>query len=285
ELQLWDTSDTESTLSVTDADHIGTLMDKEKSCREPQNALHMLIPRLNSERRAILEKLKDELPKLISVIDDDGSLQQALASSQSRDNFQTLPLIKRVEHSSRLLSPSYIDKRYYKETVKDISNVLRHSCITLAQKTTFTLFSQFRGLENTLPNMSRSKSVQETVRILDLLLSNKEIPDIETAKDLLRLGGALWCLRLPDEASMMYDWGVQICWKLAELGNAGELVELARFLHQLAMNLDGDEQLEEAERVFERAVKASSTSGESEANSGLVVSTEGGGGDPPRAWT
>ncbi|KAG8921403.1 hypothetical protein FRC02_000268, partial [Tulasnella sp. 418] len=250
-MYIW-TIHTKSTVLAMDADLVARLENQGKSMQPLQNALHKLIPRLNPERKAILVTLNEELPKQLTLIDDSGLLHQELVSSLLKTS-QAVPLVKRLEYSTRLFSPSFIDKRYVNDTAGEISSLFCHACEIVTRKAPFKLFSQFRGLEDNFSNKNQSKSVQDTVRILKLLRSDEEIPDIDTAKNLLRLGGALWSLQMSHEATMMYDWGVQICWKLAELGDAGDLVDLAKFLHKLALGLDSAEQVEEAERVFERA--------------------------------
>ncbi|KAG8941069.1 hypothetical protein FRC03_004888, partial [Tulasnella sp. 419] len=106
--------------------------------------------------------------------------------------------------------------------------------------------------------MTRSDAIRETIRILEVLQSGKRVPYIETAKDLLRLGDALRALGMQAQAGLMYDWGVQICFKLAALEGPRTLVDLAKFLHDFYLNLDSDEQWADAERMFEQAVKARS---------------------------
>ncbi|KAG8939516.1 hypothetical protein FRC03_006260 [Tulasnella sp. 419] len=93
-----------------DADLVARLENQGKSMQPLQNELHKLIPRLNPERKAILVTLNEELPKQLTLIDDSGLLHQELVRSLLKTS-QAVPLVKRLEYSTRLFSPSFIDKR------------------------------------------------------------------------------------------------------------------------------------------------------------------------------
>ncbi|KAG8944330.1 hypothetical protein FRC03_002111, partial [Tulasnella sp. 419] len=216
----------------------------------------MLLPGFNSQRRATLERVEEELPNRISLIDTGGNLQQELSRIQSRKSLQVAPSIKSGRFSIRSLSPSFIDRRYLKDKVKEISKALPQACDGVLRQSAFTWFNQFRGLENVSSNMTRADSIRETIRILEVLQSGKRVSYIETAKDLLRLGGALRTLGMQDQASLMYDWGAQICFKLAELEGSKTLADLVKFLHNFSLNLDKNGQSTDAERIFGQAVMA-----------------------------
>ncbi|KAG8921402.1 hypothetical protein FRC02_000267 [Tulasnella sp. 418] len=245
QLQLWSNLRTESRVAAMHEDMIARLEE-----------LRMLLPGSNPQRRETLGQIEEELPSRISAIDPSYSLQLELSRIQSRDSLQVAPSIKSAKFSIRSLSPSFVDKRYLKDKVKEISKVIPQVCDEVLRQSSFTRSKQFRGLDNVSSNMNRSDSIKETIRVLEILQSGKQVPYIETAKDLLRLGGALRDLGMQAQAILMYDWGVQICFKLAALEGPKSMVDLVKFLHNLSLNFDGDGQRIDAEWTFEQAVKA-----------------------------
>ncbi|KAG8909128.1 hypothetical protein FRC02_007984, partial [Tulasnella sp. 418] len=220
--------------------------------------LRMLLLGSNPQRRETLERIEEELPEQIRGIDPIGALQLELSHAQSRHSSLAAPSLRSAKFSIRSLSPSFVDRRYLKDKVKEISKTLPQAYDQVLRQSTFTWFNQFRGLEDVVSNMTRQEAIKETIRILETLQSGKRVPYIETARDLFRLGGALRALDMQDQASLMYDWGAQICFKLAVLEGPRTLVDLVKFLHNLSLNLDSEEQRVDAEIMFEQAVKARS---------------------------
>ncbi|KAG8939481.1 hypothetical protein FRC03_006280, partial [Tulasnella sp. 419] len=243
QLQTWSTLRTESRVAAMQ-------MDIEALREE----LRMLLPGFNPQRRETLDQIEEELPNRISAIDPSGSLELELSRIQSKNNLQVAPSIKSGKFSTRALSPSFIAKRHLKDNVVEITKALPQACDEVLRQSTFSWFNQFRGLEDISSNMSRSESIKETIRILEVLQSGKRVSYIEIAKDILRLGGALQTLGMPDQGSLMYDWGVQICFKLAVLEGPKTLVDLVKFLHNLSLNLERDGQSIDVERVLDQAV-------------------------------
>ncbi|KAG8941192.1 hypothetical protein FRC03_004767 [Tulasnella sp. 419] len=254
ELQTWSTVRTESRVTATESRV--TAMHEDISARLEE--LRMLLPGSNPQRRETLERIEAELPEQIRGIDPSGALQLELSRTQPRHSLLVAPSINSARFSLRSFSPSFVDRRYLKDKVKEISKTLPQACDQVLRQSTFTWFNQFRGMENVSSNMTRSDAIRKTIRILEVLQSGKRVPYIETARDLLRLGGALRTLGMQEQGSSMYDWGAQICFKLAVLEGPRTLVDLVKFLHNLSLNLDGEEQRVDAERMFEQAVKARS---------------------------
>ncbi|KAG8917230.1 hypothetical protein FRC02_003269, partial [Tulasnella sp. 418] len=252
ELQTWSTVRTESRVTATESRV--TAMHEDMIARLEE--LRMLLPGSNPQRRETLERIEEELPEQIRGIDPSGALQLELARAQSRNSLLVAPSIKSSRFSIRSFSPSFVDRRYLKDKVKEISKTLPQACDHVLRQSTFTWFNQFRGLENVSSNMTRTDAIKETIRILEVLQSEKRVPYIETARDLLRLGGALRTLGMQEQGSSMYDLGAQICFKLAVLEGPRTLVDLAKFLHNLSLSLDSEQHQVDAERMFEQAVKA-----------------------------
>ncbi|KAG8941061.1 hypothetical protein FRC03_004896, partial [Tulasnella sp. 419] len=251
ELQTWSTVRTE--IRVTAAESWVAAMHEDMIARLEE--LRMLLPGSNPQWRETLERIGGELPEHIRGIDPSGALQLELSRAQSRHSLLVAPSIKSARFSLRSFSSS-VDRQYLKDKVKEISKKLPQACDQVLRQSTFTWFNQFRGMENVSSNMTRLDAIRETMRILEVLKSGKRVPYIETARYLLRLGGALRTLGMQEQGSSMYDLGAQICFKLAVLEGPRTLVDLVKFLHSLSVRLDGEEQRVDAERMFEQAVKA-----------------------------
>ncbi|KAG8921501.1 hypothetical protein FRC02_000190 [Tulasnella sp. 418] len=215
----------------------------------------MLIPCSNPERNATLEQITEQLPEQINDIDINCALQQELVRIQSRNSVAAAPSTKSAKFSISSFTSSFIDKRYIKDKVKEIGKTLPQVRDQVFRQSTITWFNQFRGLENISSNMARQDAVTETLRILRLLRSGKKIPYITAAKDLLRLAEAVQTMGMLEQASVLYDWGVQICCELGTRGSPKTLLNLAQFLHKLAYNMEIVERSDGARKIFEQAVK------------------------------
>ncbi|KAG8927475.1 hypothetical protein FRC02_008116 [Tulasnella sp. 418] len=178
--------------------------------------------------------------------------QQALLQFQSHKS-QATPSVKSSRLSIRSLTPSIIA---ITERVKAISNAIPLVRDQVLRQSYFTpWWNQFRELEAMPPNMCRDDAITKAIQVLKILQSEKKIPYIDVAKDLLHLGGTLRVLKMPDQADIMYGWGVKICCELSVRGSSRTLVDLAQLLHKLAFNLSIAEQFDDAERLFKQAIQ------------------------------
>ncbi|KAG8952072.1 hypothetical protein FRC03_012276 [Tulasnella sp. 419] len=244
QLQIWCTLDVASRVAAMQA-----------NIDELREQLQVLIPNLNPERPGTPEQIEKQASPA-SILDPATPLQQDVIRIQTRDSLQSSPSSKTSKLSRRSFSPSFVDKQYIKEKMKEISNVFSQVRDEGFRDGSFAWFNRFRALEDISSAMGRSESVRETLRVLEVLQSGRRAPYIDTAKCFLRLGRALHGLDMPDEARMMYNWGVQTCFKLAALRSPKCLFDLTRCLHNLSLNLDKSEHSADAQWVFEHAIDA-----------------------------
>ncbi|KAG8949511.1 hypothetical protein FRC03_000311, partial [Tulasnella sp. 419] len=88
ELQTWSTLRTESRVAVMHAELVARLEDQEASMKQLRKDLLILLPGLNPERKATLDRIEGLLPEKINAIDTNGSLRQELVRFQTRDTLQ-----------------------------------------------------------------------------------------------------------------------------------------------------------------------------------------------------
>ncbi|KAG8916932.1 hypothetical protein FRC02_003464 [Tulasnella sp. 418] len=117
DLQTWGTVRTESRVTAMHEDMIAQLEE-----------LRMLLPGSNPQRQETLGRIEAELPDQIRGIDPGGALQLKLSRAQSRHSLLVAPSIKSARSSIRSFSPSFVDRQYLKDKVKEISKTLPQAC-------------------------------------------------------------------------------------------------------------------------------------------------------------
>ncbi|KAG8921500.1 hypothetical protein FRC02_000189, partial [Tulasnella sp. 418] len=255
-LQASSTVRTESRVAIMYEEMVAIREEQEASTRQLQNQIQILmdelIPGSTLRRKATLEQIhvkmqQQERPS--PIVPERHARQQSIG-------IQAAPSIKSAKFSLRSLSTSFIEKSYLKGKVKEIATTIPLVRDQAFKNRSISLFSPFRDLEKTsLSTFSREDSIRETLRILMVLRSGKKIPYTEAVNDLLCLARALGHLGMHEEASEIYDWGVQICCELAKISGPKTLFDLARFLHKLSADLERSGLLDDGRVVLEQAIK------------------------------
>ncbi|KAG8942617.1 hypothetical protein FRC03_003003 [Tulasnella sp. 419] len=254
QIQTWGIVRTEANLMNVRDDMIALFKQQEASIRLIQEKLGVQVPGLNEERKATLENIEEELSERLSIREANALSQQGLARMQSRNDPQVAPSIKSAKYSLRSLSSSIIEKGYLKKRIKEISNTLPQVRDNVFRQNTIGWLNQFKKLENITCDMNVDDAIQEAVRILKVFRSTKKVTYISAAKDLIRLGEALRALDMPEQASVMYEWGVHLCCELAA-GRGSKMMELVKFLGNLVASFRSNQRLDDAWGVMDQAVE------------------------------
>ncbi|KAG8910333.1 hypothetical protein FRC02_007256 [Tulasnella sp. 418] len=235
-------------------DMIALFKQQEASIRLIQEKLGVQVPGLNEERKATLENIEEELSERLSIREANALAQQGLARMESRNGPQVAPSIKSAKYSLRSLSSSIIEKGYLKKRIKEISNTLPQVRDHVFRQNTIGWLNQFKKLENITCDMNVDDAIHEAVRILKVFRSTKKVTYISAAKDLIRLGEALRALDMPEQARVMYEWGVHLCCELA-VGRGSKMMELVKFLGNLVASFRSNQRLDDAWGVMDQAVE------------------------------
>ncbi|KAG8922597.1 hypothetical protein FRC02_011747 [Tulasnella sp. 418] len=229
-LQLSSTIRTETNVSVISEHVVAIRQDQEATERKIHMILNALLPGGSDPNRNTLPAHSETISPV--------SAEVSPSSDLSHQNMQITRQIDSVpsmgNEKSTVLPAIEIERNYLKEKIKELANNIPSIRNQTMKQQTLSWLNPFREVaiweRDYTSSRTEEESIAETVRILRILRSEKRIAHADVAKELLYLASVLSKLGMWEEASIIYDRGIQICCELVKEGGAKVVMSLAGFI-------------------------------------------------------